>query len=576
LGNSFLGSIDEVSVYNRALSAAEIQSIYNADGAGKCTAPTLPIITSQPTNQTVTTGGTAAFTALASGTPPLSYQWRWNGTSIAGATSTSLTLTNVQVSQAGTYAVVVTNAGGSVTSSNAMLTVNFPPAPVRVVSTSAIAGGSVTVPVVLVGNGNENALGFSLNFDPSMLTYRGIALGSDAAGATLIVNANQTGGGNLGVALALAAEAMFPSGTQELVQVSFTVSAVTNAASTTISFGDLPIGRQLSDPPGNALPATYTAGSVSIAATDFEGDVSPRPGGNKDVTITDWVLMGRYVARLDYPTNAAEFQRADCAPRSTLGDGAITVTDWVQAGRYAARLDPLTPVGGPTSEVTSLVPLLKLGKNDLTARKITVADALLLRNQTVTVSVNLEAQGNENALGGSLSFDPAVLTYTTASLGSGATGAAFNVNSSKAGSGQLGFALALGTGSSFAAGTNEIVKATFQATTAACSSAGLSLTDQPVGRQVSDSSAMALATTYVDGTITVNPLPSLSIARSGQNVTLCWQLWATNVLLQEAADSVLPGVAWSNLVVSSGVSNNQSVVTLPLSGKSKLYRLLQQ
>jgi hypothetical protein len=124
---SFLGSIDEVSIYNRALAAAEIQAIYNADGAGKCTALTAPFITSQPTNQTVTAGGTATFTVAADGTPPLNYQWRWNGTNLAGATGTALTLSNVQSAQAGSYAVRVTNTFGSVLSSNAVLTVNSTP-----------------------------------------------------------------------------------------------------------------------------------------------------------------------------------------------------------------------------------------------------------------------------------------------------------------------------------------------------------------------------------------------------------------------------------------------------------------
>src|ERR1019366_9359794 len=127
LGNSFLGSIDEVSVYNRALTAAEIQSIYNADGTGKCTGPTTPIITAQPANQTVNLGGTATFTVVASGKAPLSYQWRLNGTNIAGATGTSLTLSNVQPAQAGNYLVVVTNAYGSTNSANALLTVILPP-----------------------------------------------------------------------------------------------------------------------------------------------------------------------------------------------------------------------------------------------------------------------------------------------------------------------------------------------------------------------------------------------------------------------------------------------------------------
>src|SRR5204863_8069515 len=81
----------------------------------------------------------------------------------------------------------------------------------------------------------------------------------------------------------------------------------------------------------------------------FEADVFPRPGGDHAVNISDWVLIGRYVARLDSPTNDNEFQRADCAPRATGGNGQLTVSDWVQAGRYAAGLDPLAVLGGPTS-----------------------------------------------------------------------------------------------------------------------------------------------------------------------------------------------------------------------------------
>jgi len=66
------------------------------------------------------------------------------------------------------------------------------------------------------------------------------------------------------------------------------------------------------------------------------------------VSITDWVEVGRFAAHLDIPMTPSEFQRADCAPRSTLGNGVLTVADWVQAGRYAVGLDPLTPAGGPT------------------------------------------------------------------------------------------------------------------------------------------------------------------------------------------------------------------------------------
>jgi hypothetical protein len=134
--------------------------------------------------------------------------------------------------------------------------------------------------------------------------------------------------------------------------VTFTIAVVTNAAATTVGFGNQATRCQVADANANPLLASFAPGLVTIAPTPFEGDVAPRPNGDEAVTVIDWVLEGRYVAGLDYPTNASEFQRADCAPRATLGDGAITIIDWVQVGRYMAGLDPLTPAGGPTGPVS--------------------------------------------------------------------------------------------------------------------------------------------------------------------------------------------------------------------------------
>ena len=75
-----------------------------------------PIITVQPISQTVAAGTNVTFQVTATGTAPLAYQWRFNGTNLAGALNSSLTLTNVQAAQAGTYAVLVSDAGGSVLS----------------------------------------------------------------------------------------------------------------------------------------------------------------------------------------------------------------------------------------------------------------------------------------------------------------------------------------------------------------------------------------------------------------------------------------------------------------------------
>lgn len=80
----------------------------------------------------------------------------------------------------------------------------------------------------------------------------------------------------------------------------------------------------------------------------WEADVAPRPNGDDDLLVNDWVQVGRYVAGLDAIEAAPEFQRADCAPIAFLGDGELLVNDWVQAGRYVAGLDAALAQGGPT------------------------------------------------------------------------------------------------------------------------------------------------------------------------------------------------------------------------------------
>ncbi|WKL03690.1 immunoglobulin domain-containing protein [Paenibacillus amylolyticus] len=105
-------------------------------------APVSPAITSQPSDQTVTEGQTATFTVTASGDSPLSYQWKKNGTDITGATSATLTITNAQKVDEGSYTVEVTNTAGNVTSNAALLTVN--PAPVSPAITSQPSDQTVT------------------------------------------------------------------------------------------------------------------------------------------------------------------------------------------------------------------------------------------------------------------------------------------------------------------------------------------------------------------------------------------------------------------------------------------------
>ena len=84
-----------------------------------------PTITSQPAPQTVTVGQTATFSVIASGTSPLLYQWRKNGTVISGATGATYTTPATTAGDNGSgFSVVVSNSFGSTTSSAALLSVN--------------------------------------------------------------------------------------------------------------------------------------------------------------------------------------------------------------------------------------------------------------------------------------------------------------------------------------------------------------------------------------------------------------------------------------------------------------------
>ena len=118
-----------------------------------------PAITTQPTAQTVTEGQTATFSVTATGTAPLTYQWKKDGTAISGATSSTYTTpATSSADNAAVFTVVVTNGTGSVTSSNAALTVTAAAPVAPAISTqptaqSIAAGASATFSVAATGTG---------------------------------------------------------------------------------------------------------------------------------------------------------------------------------------------------------------------------------------------------------------------------------------------------------------------------------------------------------------------------------------------------------------------------------------
>lgn len=148
--------------------------VSNAFGSVQSTGATLtvispPIITLQPVGRTVIAGTNITLTAAATGTPPLSYQWLLEGAPLAGATKTSLSLSNVQSSQSGNYSLRVTNVYGPTDSTNALVTVLESPPYILTQPTNrtGFLGGATTFSVNARGS---TPLGYQWRFNGTDIT----------------------------------------------------------------------------------------------------------------------------------------------------------------------------------------------------------------------------------------------------------------------------------------------------------------------------------------------------------------------------------------------------------------------
>ena len=114
-----------------------------------------PSITSQPANKTVTAGQTATFSVTATGTAPLTYQWKKSGAAISGATSASYTTPATTASDNNAqFTVIVTNSVSNATSNPATLTVDVPPSITTQPANRTInAGQTATFTVAATGTG---------------------------------------------------------------------------------------------------------------------------------------------------------------------------------------------------------------------------------------------------------------------------------------------------------------------------------------------------------------------------------------------------------------------------------------
>lgn len=293
---------------------------------------TPPVIISEPTNQTVTVGANVSFNVMASGTAPLSYQWRWNGTNIGGATSVTLSLTSVTTDQAGGYSCVVTNVAGSATSSSATLTIIDDTEVVFATHTNAttypLAGGLLTVNCA-VYHSNQTLL--SLLWHPTLpagFTLTNLVSGDGGpevqGGDILFVGSLSTNPIRFSYAIVVSpvppgqTATNMPVGAEIQYQLSGMVNPATMRANPDPLIVSGPLVAYFSATPTNGLaPLTVMFTNLSANATDFawnfgDGNISTNihplntysnagsysvtlraigPGGTNVVVRTNYILV---------------------------------------------------------------------------------------------------------------------------------------------------------------------------------------------------------------------------------------------------------------------------------------------
>ena len=147
-----VGTADFGTYYVRVSNdAGDVNSNFVTLGAPSTGAPT---ITTQPTSVSTTSGSSATFSVVATGTGPLTYQWFRNGVAIDGATGASYTVGTVNGLTTGTYYVAITNAKGTTNSNTVNLAIAVPSAPVITTppqSKAILIGRSTTFTVVATG-----------------------------------------------------------------------------------------------------------------------------------------------------------------------------------------------------------------------------------------------------------------------------------------------------------------------------------------------------------------------------------------------------------------------------------------
>ncbi len=241
--------------------------------------PVAPTITTQPANQTVAAGQTASFTVVAGGTAPLSYQWQKNGANIAGATSASYTTPVTTTADSGsTFAAVVSNTAGTVTSAAATLTVSaaavaptITTAPAnqtvtagQTASFTVVAGGTAPLSYQWQKSGVNIAGAISASYTTPVTT-------TADSGSTFRAVVTNTAGTVTSAAATLTVSAAAVAPTITTAPANQTVTAGQTASFTVVAGGTAPLSYQWQKSGVNIAGATAASYTTPATTTSDNG-----------------------------------------------------------------------------------------------------------------------------------------------------------------------------------------------------------------------------------------------------------------------------------------------------------------
>jgi hypothetical protein len=237
---------------------------FNVAGSGSPTPPVITNIVASPSSS-VAVGTSVTLTPRVGGPGPLQYRWRFNSTNLAGGTNAALTLTNVQMTSAGTYTLIVSNAVGAATNSATLTVTSAPVITNQPRSQIALQGTNVTFTVGASGAG----LAYQWRFNSNILAN------ANAPSLTL-TNVGPAQSGFYSAVVSNSAGSMVSSNAQLLVvvppaagQAPRLASIAADSSQLTLSFPTAPGYRYLLQT--NAALATPNWGTLSNVAPSFNG-----------------------------------------------------------------------------------------------------------------------------------------------------------------------------------------------------------------------------------------------------------------------------------------------------------------